>query len=269
MNYQIGVFSVIAKVSIKTLRYYQEIGLISPSHIDPDSGYRYYNERLLEKVRIIQKLKDMDFSLREIKDIIENYEDDSELVDYMKTKLAETRQRIKKYQKVQQQIKTIIKLEEEIKMMNSQESIGIKNLEDMLIASIRFKGKYEEVGKYFGKIFKACGFQVKGQPFSLYYDQEYKENDADIEACVPVKREIKKEGINCRALKGGKAHTLIHKGPYECLGESYKKILDYIADNNLKITSPSREVYLKGPGMIFKGNPKKYITEIQMLEIAD
>lgn len=39
----------------------------------------------------------------------------------------------------------------------------------------------------------------------------------------------------------------------------------YVKEKGYRVALPTREVYLKGPGMILKGNPKKYLTEIQML----
>ena len=49
------------------------------------------------------------------------------------------------------------------------------------------------------------------------------------------------------------------------IGRTYAKVFAYINERKLKVCSPTREVYLKGPGMIFKGNPKNYLTEIQVL----
>lgn len=46
---------------------------------------------------------------------------------------------------------------------------------------------------------------------------------------------------------------------------SYEKILSYVNQHGYAAQMPTREVYIKGPGMIFRGNPKKYLTEIQML----
>jgi effector-binding domain-containing protein len=48
------------------------------------------------------------------------------------------------------------------------------------------------------------------------------------------------------------------------LGRSYAKILKEADERKLKLNLPTREVYVKGPGMIFKGNPKNYLTEIQL-----
>jgi len=48
------------------------------------------------------------------------------------------------------------------------------------------------------------------------------------------------------------------------LGRSYAKILRQADGQKLKISLPTREIYVKGPGMIFQGNPKNYLTEIQL-----
>ena len=51
---------------------------------------------------------------------------------------------------------------------------------------------------------------------------------------------------------------------YHELGPSYAKILQQANERKLALALPTREVYVKGPGMIFKGNPKNYLTEIQL-----
>lgn len=54
-------------------------------------------------------------------------------------------------------------------------------------------------------------------------------------------------------------------GAYEELGRSYEKVFAFIRERGYEIEIPTREFYLKGPGMIFRGNPAKYLTEIQVL----
>jgi Transcriptional regulator, effector-binding domain/component len=76
---------------------------------------------------------------------------------------------------------------------------------------------------------------------------------------------IKHEEIGSRVLKGGRVVSVIHKGPYETIGNAYKKLFGYINSNGLKVTGPSREIYLKGPGLILPRSPKKFITELQMV----
>lgn len=150
-------------------------------------------------------------------------------------------------------------------MQNSNIDILIKDIPDMLVASARFKGRYQDVGNYYKKLFRVCGRYTNGSPFSMYYDSEYKDEDADIEACVPVRTPVDTEDIKSRVVKGGKAITVIHKGSYDSIGDSYKVLFDYINGNGIRILSPSREIYLKGPGIIIPRSPKKFITEIQIL----
>jgi effector-binding domain-containing protein len=59
--------------------------------------------------------------------------------------------------------------------------------------------------------------------------------------------------------------VLIHKGPYDNLTRSYEKISTYVKEHGYKVKLPTREIYVKGPGMILKGNPDNYLTEIQMM----
>jgi effector-binding domain-containing protein len=64
-------------------------------------------------------------------------------------------------------------------------------------------------------------------------------------------------------LPGGCCLALIHRGPYDQLGRSHARILKQAGERKLKISLPTREVYIKGPGIIFTGNLKNYLTGIQ------
>ena len=150
-------------------------------------------------------------------------------------------------------------------MQNSKFEVEEKTLQPMLIAGVRMKGKYSDCGKGFSQIARSLGRSICGKPFCLYYDGEYREDDANFEACMPIRKSKQVDGISVRQLPGGRCVSLLHKGPYEQLGRSYEKILGYAKQKDLEPELPSREIYLKGPGMILKGNPRNYLTEIQIL----
>ena len=64
---KIGDFSKMSKVTIKTLRYYEKVGLLIPKHVDEFNSYRYYeNNQLLDLARIIS-LKQAGLSIEDIK----------------------------------------------------------------------------------------------------------------------------------------------------------------------------------------------------------
>lgn len=70
--YKIGEFSLATGLSVKTLRYYDEIDLLNPGYVDPFTGYRYYTEDNLNQVRIIEELKRCFFSLEQIRNVMQD-----------------------------------------------------------------------------------------------------------------------------------------------------------------------------------------------------
>lgn len=69
--YRIGVFAQMNRVTIKTLRHYDEIGLLKPEFVDDTNGYRYYTSKQLPHLHQIIALKDIGFSLEEIHAILQ------------------------------------------------------------------------------------------------------------------------------------------------------------------------------------------------------
>ncbi len=73
--YRIGTFSKLTGASIRTLRYYDEIDLFKPDNIDIYTGYRYYSDAKIEEYKIITELKNVGFTLEEIKNYWNNFDD--------------------------------------------------------------------------------------------------------------------------------------------------------------------------------------------------
>jgi len=265
MKLSIGEFSAITSLTIKSLRLYHEKGILVPSEVDEFTQYRYYDERNLEIARSVKILKDFDFSLSEIKEILNDLDSDTNLLEQLQDKFSQIQEKIERYRNISNSLQNTIKIEKENKMKTKENfDIEEKEVETVLVAGYRMKGKYHEIGSGFAKLGKKFGRHINGKPLGLYYDGEYKENDADFEACFPIRKGKEEEGISVRELKGGKCVSLLHKGPYDIVGESYKKIFSAVNEKGYKKILPTREVYIKGPGMIFKGNPQNYITEIQI-----
>src|SRR5678815_2805499 len=65
-SYSIGEFSTITGLSVKTLRFYHEKGILVPSSVDEATGYRSYNAGKIEKARIVMRLRAMEFSIEDI-----------------------------------------------------------------------------------------------------------------------------------------------------------------------------------------------------------
>lgn len=74
--YKIGEFSKIVNISVRTLRYYDECGLLKPNLIDKYTGYRYYNEENIKECNLILLLKSLSFTIDEIIKYKDNLNDE-------------------------------------------------------------------------------------------------------------------------------------------------------------------------------------------------
>ena len=70
MKMQIKEFAELTGVSVRTLHYYDEIGLLKPSEVDAQTGYRFYDENSLERMQEILFYRELDFSLKTIAEIL-------------------------------------------------------------------------------------------------------------------------------------------------------------------------------------------------------
>ena len=70
MKLQIKEFAAFTGVSVRTLHYYDEIGLLTPSYVDEHSGYRFYDEGALLRMQEILFYRELDFPLKSIKAIL-------------------------------------------------------------------------------------------------------------------------------------------------------------------------------------------------------
>ena len=70
MKLQIKEFAELTGVSVRTLHYYDEIGLLKPSYVDEQNGYRFYDENSLERMQEILFYRELDFPLKSIVEIL-------------------------------------------------------------------------------------------------------------------------------------------------------------------------------------------------------
>lgn len=140
----------------------------------------------------------------------------------------------------------------------------IKELPAVRVVSVRDRVPYAKVGELFGELMGFINMHrltVTGPGIFIHHDPECRPEDADLEVCLPVAGEAAGGGrVSVKELPAGRAVCLLHVGPYDQVGPTYAGILKYIAEKQLTIAGPSREVYLVGPMGV---PPEKYVTEVQ------
>ena len=97
MNMQIKEFSRFTGVSVRTLHYYDEIGLLKPSHVDKSTGYRYYDEQSLLRMQEILFYRELDFPLKRIEEILSSpHYDKSKALQTQKEMLILKKERLER-----------------------------------------------------------------------------------------------------------------------------------------------------------------------------
>ena len=86
MKMQIKEFAEFTGVSVRTLHYYDEIGLLVPAYVEEYTGYRYYDENSILRMQEILFYRELDFSLKSIGEILSspNYDTNKALTEQKK-----------------------------------------------------------------------------------------------------------------------------------------------------------------------------------------
>ncbi|NTV89333.1 MAG: MerR family transcriptional regulator [Clostridiales bacterium] len=264
--YRIGMFSKINKVTIKTLRYYDEAGLLKPAFVDEENGYRYYTSEQLPGLQKILALRQMGFSIDEItaitsgRDVAGIFE---QRRHELEAEIEENRQQLTRIEHY------LVTVKEDF---NMEYQVIIKELPEVIVYSKRMV--IPNYDAYFGLI-PAIGEEMKRTNpdikclvpeycFIMYHDGEYRDKDIDVEFCEAVTSfgkdtgEIKFKTIN----KVPEAACVYHKGPYSTLGSAYACIYKWISDNGYIPGDIPRESYIDG--IWNKEDENDWLTELQV-----
>ncbi len=130
---KIGEFSQLMQVTVKTLRHYEQKGLLAPDEVDEWTGYRYYSIDQMQHLNDIRDLQRLGFSLDEIKDL---FDDGSHT--------PTIRQMTEKIRETEAQLKALIARRNQLldwrnarKEMKTMEKFSIQSLPEIIVASHR------------------------------------------------------------------------------------------------------------------------------------
>ncbi|MFP3153717.1 MerR family transcriptional regulator [Lachnospiraceae bacterium ZAX-1] len=258
--YKISEFSKIVGLTVKTLRYYDERQLLEPTSRS-ENGYRMYNEEDYTKAQLIVLLKDLDFTLAEIEEIMGSLDGYSDLSFYLEEKKLQIEKEITRKSNVIKRINKLSVINQKGDRIVTDYVIERMKYPLVKTLSVRYHGNVEDMGKYISDLYGEAKGAVSGSVFACYYDTEYREN-MEIELCLPVKTAVKSKRTRYKKFSAIEVITTTHIGEYSKLGEAYKSLMDYAQQNGIELCGPWREIYCKGPGKLFKGNPQKYVTQI-------
>ncbi len=155
-------------------------------------------------------------------------------------------------------------------LLKNMEEIGIVEVGPQLVAGIKKTGSYTLIPELLMKVYSYLdenGIVPVGMPAFICHEtspeavmEANEKGTAFVEVVWPVSGEVKGNGeIEVYELPGGKMVKGVHRGPYELCESTYLKIFAWIAERNLRITGPIREIYPNDPRVV---EPEDIITEI-------
>lgn len=263
--YRIGEFSKLTKTTIKTLRYYDEIGLLKPDTTDRFTGYRFYGTNQLVKLHHIQSLRQIGLSIEEIKLILSGYGTKS----ILEKRRAELLDEIQNVQEQLSRIEFILSGKEEEQFMNYQAII--KEIPECIVYSKRMTApSYDSyfnlipaIGKKVTTKYPDLKCVVPEYCFIVYLDGEYKEKDINIEFCEAVDK-LKEdfEDIKFKKIEAVTAVSIMHKGSYGGLRHAYIYAFKWIEENGYVPCDNPRENYIDG--IWNKESEEEWLTELQI-----
>lgn len=263
--YKIGDFSLMAKLTVKALRFYEEVGLLFPAFVDEFSGYRYYSASQLYDVARITSFRQAGLSIEAIQKINSG----ADFLTVLQERQEEAEEQLESARRKSLLVKTLINNYKENKQMEYQAIV--KTLPRYTVYYQR--GVIANFGEIVDFIMGSAQLCLAANPdikciepdycFVAYLDGEYKEKDISIEYAQAVtKAGVETDKIKFRVLPETKAVCVYHKGPYEQLGQAYAYAYKFLKDNGYKPSEVYREHYIDG--MWNKENPADWLTEIQI-----
>ncbi len=263
--FTIGEMAELFDINIRTLRYYDDIGLLRPEEINPDTGYRYYSARQFERMNTIKYLRVLGMSLKKIARFFENRD-----VDTLRLLLLEqqqdTREQMEKLRRIEKKLKLRLESlddaltapvdeireiwygEREIALLNEEIPLGgdleypIRRLERTnMLEPVMFLGK---VGV------SISAENLKKRQFDrfsgIFVFLEEGDGYCGRRQCLPA----------------GNYITVRFSGTHEGGAAYYEKLLCYAADRGYVLAGNSVEVTLIDAG--FTDDAAQHVTEIQL-----
>lgn len=262
---KIGDFSKLTRISIRMLRHYAELGLLLPKYIDPDSGYRYYEAEQLPTACRITALKDMGFSLGEIREMLPIFQDPAAMDRHYQSRYAALAAQAAETAYRMQLLETAI---EGLRKGNTmQYDVTVKTIPERTAACLRMTiPRYEEEGMLWEILMKetAALNLIPDDPCLCsvtFHDSEWKETNVDLEAQKTVKGVYPNtEHVTFRVLPPVTVASATFQGSYTQIGEVYAAVYSWIESNGYCPNGPMTNIYHVSPHET--QNSQEFVTEV-------
>ncbi len=266
---KIGDFSKLSFVSVKALRYYDELGLLKPARVDESTGYRYYSASQLARLNRILSMKEMGLSLEQIAYLMDQNLTPDQIRGMLKLKQVELQQQLVEGQARLTRIEAWLHAFEQEVTMPAYDVV-LKSIAPLRVAQVRgITPDMSQIGPTLDRLFDQVVDHIVQQgainiepPITVYYDMEAHERNISVGACMPFTGSVRdSEQVKVTELPAVETMaSVIHHGSFSNLKDAYGALLTWVEANGYHISGPNRELnleYERG------GDQSKFVTEVQ------
>jgi DNA-binding transcriptional MerR regulator/effector-binding domain-containing protein len=243
----IGAFSRLTHLSVKTLRYYHEVGLIEPAIVDPGSGYRYYRPGQAPTAQLVRRFRDLGLPVTDVKAVLDAPDiaaRDTILaghLDRMREQLRQTEAAVDSLRRL---------------LGGASEPVGIteRDLPGAVTVSIGGRVNRADIAAWWWESLHAlpaiaarAGLRPSGPPGGLYDDDLFAQDEGEARVYLPVHDAPALADTGARwDLPAGRFAVARFQGPHGDSDRTYAALGTYAAQAGRDGTGPVREHYLTG-----------------------
>ncbi|MFH8899476.1 MerR family transcriptional regulator [Streptomyces coeruleorubidus] len=252
--FSIGEFAKYGGVSVRMLRHYDAVGLLRPAHVDPHTGYRSYEADQLARLNRVIALKELGFTLEQVRAILDEQVDAAELRGMLRLRRAELESAMAADAARLGQVEARLRVIESEGRM-SFDDLVIKRVPAMRVAELTavvesFEPRlitpvitplYEELWSRM----QAAGLRASGAAVAYY---ENLDGPVTVHAAIPVDAvPDPSQDFAVVDLPAAEVATLVHDGPMEQVIPSVQALARWIDAHGYTSVGPAREVTLSCP----------------------
>ena len=257
----IGEFSRMTHLSVKALRHYDDVGLLSPAQIDGSSGYRRYATSQVPIAQVIRRFRDLDMPLEEIRIVLEAPDvavrDQAVLVHLqrMQETLARTQTTVASLQALLDGNQPTLPVE--YRSIPAIRAVGIRGIVDWDGGELWLSEALAELDH----IVDARSNWRAGPDSALYSGEFFEAHVGEVTAFIPVHEGIATAGrAQGLEIPASDVAVLVHCGPFSDLDQAYGTLGTFVAEHVLAADGPIREHYLDTE--TDTDDPAAYRTEV-------
>jgi DNA-binding transcriptional MerR regulator len=265
----IGDFARLGQVSPRMLRHYDDIGLLQPARVDPQTGYRHYDVTQLRQLHRLLALRDLGFTLEQVRSVLDDDPPVEQLRGMLRLRRAQIEQDIAEEQARLRRVEAHLHALEGTITMSSLD-VAIKTTDPVRVAEASatapgfgsdnlgpaFERLIPDVLTHLERAGVKPGIQI------AWYDEPADDGSVVLHAGFDIGDQSCPETEHVRAteLPRIKVASVVHRGSMDNVGTVYEALVRWIYDSGNELGGRSRELYHQWD----YANPAAGVTELQM-----